>query len=155
MIVGYQVRSQENSTFNGRNENEVLSEQSAVNELYLARKNKPDENYHLIAVVPGDIENPVYEKEYMAPINTPEELEMFALEFEGDIQIEQSTGKASDDTIAAAKRLVETSNNSCSIVFPVNVEVIEAGDGSGDWVPAFVFVSDDEANFNKKIREGI
>ncbi|NGZ66565.1 hypothetical protein G6Z92_06140 [Vibrio aestuarianus subsp. cardii] len=77
-------------------------------------------------------------------INTTNELISFQMEFDGQISLNEATDIASKPVIEAARRLAQTSTDTHSIVIPNNVETIWAGDGSGEWVPALVFVPNEE-----------
>lgn len=69
-----------------------------------------------------------------------EELISLATEFKDDITLCNATDTASPQAIAAARRLVQHSFNDHCIVIPDNVQTIWAGEGSGEWLPAMVFI---------------
>lgn len=77
-------------------------------------------------------------------INTKNELISLQQEFDGHISLNESTDIATIPAIEAARRLAQTSTDTHTIVVPNNVETIWAGDGSGEWIPALVFVPNSE-----------
>ncbi|BEI26578.1 hypothetical protein [Vibrio fluvialis] len=77
-------------------------------------------------------------------INTKNELISLQQEFDGHLSLNEATDIASKPAIEAARRLAQTSTETHSIVIPDNVESIWAGDGSGEWIPALVFVPNAE-----------
>lgn len=78
-------------------------------------------------------------------INTKKELNGLAGEFEGEIEFKNPTAKADEKVIEAARRLAQLSCNTHTIVIPDGVDCMWAGDGSGDWIPAMVFIPNKEA----------
>ena len=61
MIIGYQVQDQHGNNWDDRPSYEILTEQTAVKELKLARARYRDDNYNMIVILQGDIEDPTFE----------------------------------------------------------------------------------------------
>lgn len=79
-----------------------------------------------------------------SPLNTDDELVSLAQEFSGSIALADSTHKADSTLIEAARRLVQQSTSSYSIIIPNESESIESGEGTGEWLPALVFIPNNE-----------
>jgi hypothetical protein len=77
-------------------------------------------------------------------INTNDELNNLAEEFSDSIKLVGGTERTSMNSIIAARRLVQKSTDSYSIVIPPASRSIWSGDGSGEWVAALVFVPNHE-----------
>ena len=146
MIIGYQVQDQHGNNWDDRPSYEILTEQTAVKELKLARARYRDDNYNMIVILQGDIEEPTFEDPSQAPINCDEELPSIASEFDGEVELSNPTDLASLKAINSARRLVQRSTSQFSIVIPDNVHSLWSGDGSGEWLPAMVYIP------NKEIR---
>ncbi|WP_390241886.1 hypothetical protein [Vibrio sp. R78045] len=75
------------------------------------------------------------------PINTPLQLVGIQEEFTNCLAVTcDNTLRLSKPVTNAARKLVQHSTKDYSIVVPDTIECVQAGDGSGDWVPALVFV---------------
>lgn len=145
MIIGYQVVDTDGRIAQGTKSNVILDESRAISVLEHASRTSPGQRYYIKAIVSGQIESPEFASPWAVPINTLSELEALAREFEGDVTLADDFEKAGDDTVRAARRLIQGSCRSHSTVVPDAVQSIPAGDGSGEWVPALVFVSNGES----------
>jgi hypothetical protein len=146
MIIGYQVQDQHGNNWDDRPSYEILTEQTAIKELKLARARYRDDNYNMIVILQGDIEEPTFENPSHAPINCDEELSSLASEFDGEVELSNPTDLASLKAINSARRLVQRSTDQFSIVIPDNVYSLWSGEGCGEWLPAMVYIP------NKEIR---
>ena len=61
-IIGYQVQDQHGQHWADRPSYEVLSKPTAIRDLRRARAENPEMCYLMIAILDGDIEEPVFEK---------------------------------------------------------------------------------------------
>lgn len=74
-----------------------------------------------------------------------EELEKLASEFANTVSIDGATyDKARPEVLDAARRLVETSTETHTILIPDNAQSIEEGHGGGEWVAALVYIPNNQ-----------
>jgi predicted signal transduction protein with EAL and GGDEF domain len=144
MIIGYQVQDQYGNNWDDRPSCEILTEQTAVKELKLARARYGDDNFNMIVILQGDIKEPAFENATHAPLNCDDELSSLASEFDGEVELTNPTDIASLKAINSARRLVQRSTEQFSIVIPDNVDSLWSGEGCGEWLPAMVYIPNKE-----------
>lgn len=154
MIIGYQVKNSKGQYWNNSPSNELFTEIEAVQLLQESQcdASTKEHPFDIIAVVKGSISNPIWNWKKVETLNTESELTSFSEEFSGEIEASFHEGNASDLTVCAAKRLHQDSCWNSSIVIPNETPSVCAGDGSGEWLVAMIFVPHDEifSDFNKQ-----
>ena len=140
MIIGFQVQDQNGNNWGERPSYEILTEATAIKELKLARSQCQHNNYNMVAILEGDIEEATFEQAPPKKINNENDFRSLQEDFDGEVCLSNPTDIASLKVIEAARRLVESSTSDFTIVIPNNVDSIWAGDGSGEWIPAMIFI---------------
>ncbi|MBD0788217.1 hypothetical protein HUO09_17820 [Vibrio sp. Y2-5] len=80
----------------------------------------------------------------LEPLMNERDLNSVAQEFSGCITLSEATTKAGDKVISAARRLAQFSTSSFCIVIPDETDSVWDGEGAGEWVPAMVYVPNNE-----------
>lgn len=153
MIIGFQVKNSIGIHWNNNPKNLIFTETEAMALLQESQcdAGTKEQPFDIIAVVKGAIPNPIWNWKHIDSLNTETELNSFSEDFSGEIQAKFEEGVASELTVCAAKRLHQDSHWNSSIVIPNVTPSVCAGDGSGEWLVAMIFIPHNEifSEFNK------